>query len=94
MPGSKPGSRHTSQDFTQQVAPAAWVATEQTTLDYTNSLTYLKNGTKVITLLISALNFKLIFSRYLNSGLMMRMCWSLSSRRRWDVPLHSKSLLW
>lgn len=47
MPGSKPGSRHTSQDFTQQVGPAAWVATEQTALDYTNSLNYLKNGAKV-----------------------------------------------
>lgn len=47
MPGSKPSSRHTSQDFTQQIGPAAWVATEQTALDYTSSLNYLKNGAKV-----------------------------------------------
>ena len=47
MPGSKPGSRHTSQDLTQQMRPSAWVATEQTTLDYTSSLNYLKNGSKV-----------------------------------------------
>jgi hypothetical protein len=48
MPGSKPGSRHTSQDYTQQLGPTAWVATEVAPLDYTNSLNLLKNGAKVI----------------------------------------------
>lgn len=47
MPGTKPGSRQASQDFSQQVKPAAWVATEQTALDYTSSLNYLRNGAKV-----------------------------------------------
>ena len=47
MPGSKPGSRHTSQDYTSQMGPLAWVATEPTALDYTSSLNFLKIGTKV-----------------------------------------------
>jgi hypothetical protein len=47
MPGSKPGSRQTSQDYTQLMGPVAWIATEQTALDYTSALNHLKNGTKV-----------------------------------------------
>jgi hypothetical protein len=49
MPGSKPASRHTSEDYTAQMGPVAWVATEPAALDYTSSLNFLKIGMKVVT---------------------------------------------
>jgi hypothetical protein len=48
MPGSKPASRHTSEDYTAQMGPVAWVATEPAALDYTSSLNFLKIGMKVV----------------------------------------------
>lgn len=47
MPGSRPASRHASQDYSQQMGPVAWVATEDGTPDYTSGLNLLKNGAKV-----------------------------------------------
>jgi hypothetical protein len=46
MPGSRAGSRNTSQEFSQPNSAVAWVATGNGNIDY--PLTCLKNGERVM----------------------------------------------